>query len=724
MRALLSNSRETMSYALRDKTCYVTPGWDPRIRRIVSVDGEGSDIHDHHAYTLIAAADDTGFEAFTEHDGSERPMSDIRQPNHGLRTKQILEFLLSLPRDPSDLFTSFAFVYDATKILTDLPIEALIQIATLEKAVWCGYLIDFRPRKYLRITDLSSRYVQRDGKFAYRRQIRIWDSFAYYQRSFVSALKSVKHLFPDKEALSFITDMKARRSNFEAETPEDIRRYCLSECRHLSVMFRDLLVQLDRLGFRLSDYSGPGHIAALYYQRIRLKEYMPRYDPHSIAGMPRAIAERAYFGGRFETTLVGPVGDCHSYDINSAYPAVAAGLPCLRHAHFERTQEFIPGAWGFYKVGSLTSGPIAPFAFRTARNEIGGIGEGSIVYAHGGIRWAGHEEVAVARKYFGDAAIPVYDGWVLRRQCNHEPFADLRDLFAYRKELKRLHDGAEKALKLIINAVYGKLAQAIGWKLDEYAPVPATSIRGYKPPPYQCYAWAAWITSGCRAKMLDAAMLGGESVFSIATDGILSREPIPELTVSKELGEWEYKPVRNTWVGMPGIYAYDYEGEEDGEFKTRGFSAKWFPAQYLRDMWAQGMWEIPHIPQELMESYGLMAQSMRAFVPLRQGIRSKDPRLFIGEWRETKKDLDFRPRRRIPRYRDGANINIDHDGGIIETSPYVLPSDSVSAPYRPRQTWEDILNGSLTDFEMLYWDKDDELEILDEDELEILANIG
>ncbi len=698
-------------YKLSDVTSYASPEWNPRTRNIVSVDGEGSDVNGRHAYTLIAAGDDRGYSSYLEHDGTQRLRSATRQPNHGLRTREIFDFLLSLRRDRSDLFISFAFVYDTTKILTDLPIAALEQIALHERVVWCGYEIEHRARKYLRITDLSSRYIMQDGRYGYKRRIRIWDTFAYYQKSFVSALRSSAHLFTDKDTLAFITDMKARRSNFVAESPEDIRRYCLNECEYLSVLFRDLLVQLDRLGFSLNDYSGPGHIATRYYQRIGLKQYMPKPDPYTICGMPRAIAERAYYGGRFETTIVGPVGDCHSYDLNSAYPAVAAGLPCLKHAYFERTREFVPGAWGFYKVGSRTSGNWAPFPYRTGKHEIGGIGEGSIVYAHGGIRWIGHEEVAVARKYFGADTIPVYDGWVLRRQCNHEPFADLRDLYEYRKSLKAAGDGAEKAIKLIINAVYGKLAQSVGWLIAGDTRVLDTDRRGYLPPPYQCYPWAAWITSGTRARVLEAALLGGESVVSIATDGIISREPVTGLTISKELGDWDYKTALNVWIGMPGIYAYDYEGDEDGEFKTRGFSAKWFPAAYLRAQWASGIWTIPHISPEEMPAYGLEPQPMRAFVPLRQGVRTKDPCEYIGEWRETRKDLDFRPRRRIPRWRDGADPLIGHDGGIIETVPYTLSDTSESQPYRPRQTWEDVLEGRAVDFEMMYFD-DDEDELL------------
>src|SRR5258708_17536246 len=175
MGAIHSGDRHSVSlFALSENTSYKTPEWNPRTRRIVSVDGEGSEIDGRHAYTLIAVADDREFSDYLEHDGSQRPMTQQRMPNHGLRTRAIFEFLLNLPRDRdkaygkiSTLYISFAFVYDATKILTDLPIAALEQIARTESAEWAGYRIKFPPRQYLVITDLSKRRTRSNGRFEY-----------------------------------------------------------------------------------------------------------------------------------------------------------------------------------------------------------------------------------------------------------------------------------------------------------------------------------------------------------------------------------------------------------------------------------------------------------------------------------------------------------------------------------------------------------------------------
>lgn len=705
-----------MTLATDYQTSYRTPGYDPRYRRIVSVDGEGNDIDGRHSYTLLAAADDRGFSTYVQHDGSKRPEEAYRGANHGLRTRQCLDFLLDLKQDDSDLFTAFAFVYDVTKILADVPVMLLTRLAETERCEWADYVIEFRPRKWFSVTDLRSYYCKPDGKPGYRRKIKIWDTFAYFQKSFVSALLSASSDLFDRDELKFIEDMKARRDDFENEDPDTILKYCLSECRCLSVLIRDILTQFDRLGYSLNDYSGPGPIAAAYYRKVNLKDYMPEDHPHYICNMPKGIAELAYFGGRFETSITGPVGDCWAYDIRSAYPAVAATLPCLRHAKFEEVSEFVPGEWGFYKVGSHTSGPWAPFPFRTKKDTVEFMGEGSIVYAHGGIRWVGQDEVAVARKHFGDDAIPVYKGFVLRRMCDHRPLADVEDLFNYRAELKVKGDGAEKAIKLIINAIYGKLAQSIGWKLNPRIGAESMSASVTKPPPFQCFPWAAWITSGTRAKVLDAALIAGDQLVSIATDGILTKVKIPELGEDhKKLGDWEKDLAPNVWLGMPGIYTYD-KYDKDGnlkppEFKTRGFSQKWFPPDYLREQWAAGEWSVDPVPELNGKPF-----KPRAFIPIKQGVRRKDPRKSVGEWAPATKELDFRPKRRIPVLRDGVDYMLGHDGGAIDTVPYELPHDAESASYQPRQTWEDVVTRRTIDNEIVYLDEEADIHFVGKDE--------
>jgi hypothetical protein len=739
-------------------THYSNLEYSPDVRRIASVDGEGKTIFGRHAYTSIAAGDDRGFRRDVWHDGTIRPASphvskepyadDARAANHGLPTRTILEFLLSLPENDSDLFISFAFTYDITKILQDLPIAALREFHDLGGTFWEGYFIAGIPRKYLDI---------RHGE----RRIRIWDTFSYWQMSFAKALDSSMALFDDfqKKVIANIKRMKAERSNFDVISDDEIREYCFNECEYLSILYRDMLRHADELGYIQNSHFGPGSIATAFFTAENLKWYLPDRGPGGyLAGLPEFVPIHSYYGGRFEISIQGTVGNLIENDIQSAYPSIAVTLPCLKHGRFRRVSEFESNKWGFYYVGSETSGPWAPFPFRanaeTGKAYLNHANKGAIAFVHGGRRWVTDDELRTAREFYGADAIPIYDGWVFDRGCNHRPFEKLNDMYLWRKvgnpscknctngvidkEGKTVYfcpehdepsDGLSKVIKLIINSIYGKLAQSIGWKFD-------SSSRGsrgidsstYKAPPFQCYIWAAWITGGTRAKVMWAAMLGGReancpecksgemfracekhsTVKSIATDGILSTKDIPELyTHPYELGSWERDEKPDAWLGMPGIYAFRDYGKPDKcedcraaglacdthkadkKFKRRGLDSRYFPAEHLRAAWERGNWNCrPNEP-------------IRAFMPLALAITRIDGLELYGEWIEMKKVVKFRSvehKRNYPEVNDSDFLI--HDGTSIPLESITIPSDVISEPYSPKQTWEDAMRGAIDDMDI------------------------
>lgn len=764
-----------------------TTAYKPDVRRIVTVDGEGIN-RGRHAYTLLAAADDRGFRAHIEHDGSKREA--VRNPgerygksqyhaddlpaNYGLPTRRILDFLLSLPQDKSDLIISFSFNYDMTKILQDLPYAALREFAELGFTIWNGYIISGIPRKYLQIDTAGKR-------------VRIWDVFSYWQMGFAPALESSRELFSDaqRKVIDFIARMKREREHFDVMPDDEIREYCFSECEYLSIMYRDFLRNLDHMGLVQLQHSGPGSAANAFFADVDLKAFMPHGDPvRYLAGLPVQVAIHSYYGGRFEIAAQGNIGDQIEYDLQSAYPSIAVNLPCLACGHFRHVDDYEPGKLGFYCAGSLTSGPWAPFPFRanaeTGREYLNRAHKGAIAFVHGGRRWVTSFELGTAREYFGADAIPVYSGWVFDEGCTHKPFKRLLELYLHRKigdptcpdclaapkHFCPAHPapsaGLSKVIKLIINSVYGKLAQAIGWKVNPRSPY-ASGPESMKAPEYQCYIWAAWITGGTRARVMEAALIGGRepdcpdcrngdmfracerhsSVNSIATDGILSGKRIPELDADVTdwvLGSWEREEKPDAWLGMPGIYSFRDAGKPDAcgacrsagaaceehaslkKFKRRGLDSRYFPAAHLRNAWERGAWKCGPVGkpdcQDCRERNGRKApgdacpeHGIRAFMPYKLAMTRVDALDVYGEWAPMDKTVKFLSVHHKRNYADDVDVFMPH-GPVISLTTITIPDHVLSAPYEPKQSWDDISHAWHDDPDMPMWsDRDDSPEL-------------
>ncbi len=453
--------------------------------RAGGIDGEGGDIittpgyetdwgDARHSYNMLAYADDSGGRHHIMHDGSKREgIPGIVQPNYGLPTKQCLDFMLDMVTDPSDLIFWFSGTYDCVKVISDLPLENLRELAKTERTEWEGYIIRFRARKFFQV--IEPRYGKircADGRYRYRRSVTIWDSFGYFQMGFVSALEGATHLFTDTELamLPVIKDMKAKRSEFK-DVPDDIiLEYCYGEVTLLAKMMREIIVATEGMGIYPRSYHGSSAISTEWMRQHNIQNHTGN------AGIPDEIINAGYFGGRFENCGVGhaptglidhappvitwsaesefqPSNISWAADIRSAYPAQLVKLPCARHATSRRVTEFEPGKLGIYLTGSKTSGPWAPFPIRIpsqfARVDKSNLPEHvkqwrraltskQVLFAHGGMRWVYQDEVTIARKHFGDEAIPVYDGYVIDVNCDcPAPFAAIQELYDERRSIKK-----------------------------------------------------------------------------------------------------------------------------------------------------------------------------------------------------------------------------------------------------------------------------------------------
>ena len=196
---------------------------------------------------------------------------------------------------------------------------------------------------------------------------------------------------------------------------------------------------------------------------------------------------------------------------------------------------------------------------------------GTILYPRRGEGWYWYPEYSIAADFaaqFGTEEFTVIEWWHFQTQSDVSPFTWIEDYFERRKQLvneaKRtgVPNGEEKTLKLGYNGCYGKTAQQVGARLVDGE---------IQPPPYFQLEWAGYVTAGCRAQIMAAAMQNPDAIISIATDGIFSTAPLSlSFSANKELGAWEAATHDGMTIVMPGVY-WLHDGEQTKHY-SRGFA--------------------------------------------------------------------------------------------------------------------------------------------------------
>lgn len=687
-------------YAMSDTPMWlnqINKEWFPfQNRRVHSIDGEGMTLENgEHIYTLLAA----------HHEGTNTCISVDMPKNskHGLSTKACFDFLLDL--DPDTIKVGFAVTYDVNMMLKDIPKKFLQELNDHAEVCWDKYKIGWVPGKFFRL----SHYCEEDFQFNPSRKpdasVHLWDVFPFFQCSFVKALKEWK--IGDSETVLAIEQMKAERSNFNNEDPEDVKRYCYQEVTLLSELTRKLLDMCKRVDIRIKRLDGAGAVASAILESYEVKRYL---EPivNGRRTLPFEVYEsalQAYYGGRFDIRAVGYFpGTTYEYDIRSAYPNEMQKLPCLACGRWERSSQYDPdhsiGIWHVkWNIGACTqvdstgepdpngqpgyrdatedSGPYEcnlswpPFPFR-AKN-------GGIYYPANGEGWYYTVEVNSARRLHPRASIDVLEGWIFNRpeDCiqHHHPFRFIPHLYAERNRLKASGDFSQIILKLGLNAMYGKTAQSVGW--------------GDKNPPHQSFIWAGLITAGTRAKILDAIAQDPDAVISVATDAVISTKSL-DLTCSEELGDWEAFEIHDLMLIQSGFSTYIRDDER--KWKNRGFSSKGIDLDKIESAWY---------------SNGVLELSDIRFIGLQTALLRKDWSVW-RKWLSVPKKIDmFNAAGRMFMPNDSVGwglVGLDKPEAIRQArngksvpllpwiqgwSPVLVETGGVSVAYKPKSNWTD-----------------------------------
>ena len=595
----------------------------------IAFDGEGVTTNVIQGYLKSDSEDSNGMPVYrqlyvllTASDGGY-----IENWKTGLTTVECLDFLLSY--SGQNYLIGFGIGYDVTKILHEL---TAIEIAKLWKkkwVIWQDYNIEYIANKIFRVT--------KDG-----RSVTLYDTHAFFGKSFVNALTDWKIEIPVE-----IIKGKADRQNFSTKDRNAIKKYNLMECKLLVELMNKLRFAMNVIDAVPYQWYGVGALSQLIMTQNDVKRHIDtpiKMKPHFL---------EAYYGGRNQVLKIGEFDtDIFLHDINSAYPDAMTELPSSIGAWSETAAKFYDYSYALYKLewNLPLDVIITPFPVRS---------KGNIYYPLKGTGTYWQPEVAAAMKYYRQY-ITIKKVWFFEPiEPDVRPFGFYRDYYKQRQEFLKQGNDAQLVLKLALNAGYGKLAQSIGGHIS------IDSVSGqavYNLPPFQNYFWAGMITSKCRAKVFELAMSCSDSVISFATDGVAATKQLIEHSVTKDLGCWEVKPVKNYFIAQTGVYTYRDADVE--KFKTRGFGYKSIDYSELRKQW------------QTTGIYTSFSYNENRFIGIGNGLQRNQPEL-IGCWIDCRRSLDFFPK--------SMRVSDEADNHIVQLRP---PFDmGESEPYKMKSTW-------------------------------------
>jgi DNA polymerase elongation subunit (family B) len=551
--------------------------------------------------------------------------------------------------------------------------------------LWKDYAISYVKGKSFdvwRLADPSKPY--RGKKLHTSAHIRIYDVFGFFQSSFSAVATSmVENGRATREEADFLIAMKDKRSKFSTIPIEEIKKYTTLELRLLARMMTDLREGLEQSGLHLRHWHGAGAAASALIESEGLrKHYGPDIAAADISPQQNA-AHHAYLGGRIELLRPGYVENVqlHVHDVASAYPAAMAQFPSLTGGNWInkpgsetpigslaqlRSAIEATSAVSMFKIrfqfpiyerfhSDARKAVFIPFYPLPYRQKGGGI-----LFPASGYGWYMRNDilatVAWLERFVPDFPKPrkrvnkvtsfaIEEAWIFEPRIaegiNELPFSFVEELFRRRMAIKAEsersgnYDIREKAIKLSLNSIYGKLAQSVGG--GEGKPPSAAN-------PY----YAAATTAYCRRRLIEAALLDPHAIVFFATDAIVSTRPLTGLArVRKkgdvvDLGDWEYCEADSGLFVMPGVYTYGkIEYDKTGArtinpvTKLRGGDPKKYDATLKTNRWlienVLAAWRKP-FDRRQPETFPRIVAEYQKYITAGSALASRARWKLAGRW--------------------------------------------------------------------------------------------
>lgn len=607
--------------------------------RFVGIDGEGVRHADgSHRYVLLSV-------------GSE----SLHRDGAPLEWRDVFEFLWDrFERDPHATYVGFFLKYDFTQWLKSLPegpARELFEPAGIAGRRRRG---EHRPPFPVRCGGWEFDLLG-DKRFKLRRRgapawLYVCDVGSFFQCSLLKALDPKRWSDPVVSRVQFEIIRRGKERRDRARLDAEMTAYNVAENAALADLMSTYNGGLVEAGIRLTrmQWFGPGQAASKWLRTIGA----PTGEEvrASVPADALLAARASYYGGWFELFCHGMIpGTTWEYDVNSAYPHALSLLPCLLHGRWSRGAGRRAPEGGLCLVRAQVRGSCGRVGAMLHRTS-----KGRVLRPRETNGWFWRHELNAARAAGVVDDVHVTE-WHHYRPCGcPPPIGAIAHLYEMR--LAAGKDSAlGKALKLVYNSAYGKMAQSIGT------------------PRYANPVYASLITAACRTRILEGIAThptGVRDLVMVATDGVYFRTPHPTLTLSQNLGDWSHERRESLTTMLPGIYWDDAvrvrvaRGEDPG-LKSRGINAGDLARQIadvdaLWDAWEPGAeWPSVHLRVAF------------AMVTCRQAVQR-------GDWQEAG-HVSYDETRVATSdpltKRDGSADGMTRIGGAWESRSYATPLD-------------------------------------------------
>jgi hypothetical protein len=423
--------------------------------------------------------------------------------------------------------------YDAECILKLLPAEILKQYKWKKELrfQYKKYKIHYIDRKKLTISK---------GKHS----VSCYDIAQYYDNKPLDVASESIGIILDQKYLKIKKKRKIFSKFHYSRHKREIRTYCVEDCRLTRELSEYWIATFEAVfGFYPNNWISAGYLA----EKVLINNDIPIPLFNELPYPVQEIARKSFYGGRFELIKRGFIGECFLYDINSAYPCSLTKLPDITNGRWFESNKIHPKSTiGFFFIEANVSDKvkIAPFPF-VKKNR-------TICYPSGKFRTFVTLDELLMVKDDSEISYKIIESWqfIPKKNCQY-PFKKFIEKQYYKRlELKQENNPLEKAIKIVLNSIYGKMAQRTNNVIGNlFNPVIASYITGFTR--MQLYKFT-------KENNLD------NHVVAYATDSIACQKKIAGLN-SMKLGEMKLDKEANDVIFLSnGFYLFD------GMWKQRG----------------------------------------------------------------------------------------------------------------------------------------------------------